>query len=250
MKSRRVSPWVYSAVGVALLLVVIELVGRFGLAGRSWPPLSSVIAYLGQPVQQSLLLRALASTALSALVGLVVGTVVATAAAVAALLLPALRPGMDRLAAIVNAVPLIALAPLLITTAGRENTPTAVAALGTGFVVFVAMTSGLFVSKPSHSDVFSVYGSNRWRRLIFLQLPASIPHFFDGLALAAPTAVLGATIGEWFGAPLGLGVLIVSAMQNYQIPLLWAAAIASTLLSLLAYVGATRMRSAAAGRFA
>ena len=42
-------------------------------------------------------------------------------------------------------------------------------------------------------------------------------------------------LGEWFGAPRGIGVLIVSAMQNYQIELLWAAALLSAVLSMLTY---------------
>jgi NitT/TauT family transport system permease protein len=71
----------------------------------------------------------------------------------------------------------------------------------------------------------------------------------DGLTLAAPAAVLGAVIGEWFGAPRGLGILLVSSMQNFQIELLWAAALTSALVSLAAYLVLTGLRSLATGRF-
>ena len=73
------------------------------------------------------------------------------------------------------------------------------------------------------------------RRFVSLQLPASLPGLADGLRLAAPAALLGAVIGEWFGAPRGLGVLIVSAMQNYQITLLWSAALLTALSSTIAF---------------
>ncbi|WP_210480091.1 ABC transporter permease [Naasia sp. SYSU D00948] len=240
----------YPVLGVIALVVLVEVVGRFELAGKSWPPLTEVLASLGQPGRLDLVLRSLGATAVAAAAGLVLGTVLATAGAALGLLVPVARPGMDRLAAILNAVPLIALAPLLIMTVGREGTPTVIAALGVGFVMFVALSSGLLAASRTHQDVFTVLGAARLTRLRRLQFPAALPYFLDGLALAGPTAVLGATIGEWFGAPSGLGVLIVSAMQNFQIPLLWSAALSATLLSLLAYVLFSRVQVLAARRFA
>jgi ABC-type nitrate/sulfonate/bicarbonate transport system permease component len=59
--------------------------------------------------------------------------------------------------------------------------------------------------------------------------------------------VLGAVLGEWFGAPRGLGVLIVSAMQNYQINLLWAAAMLAALVSMISF-GACTLLSRIVGR--
>jgi NitT/TauT family transport system permease protein len=161
-----------------------------------------------------------------------------------------LRQGLDRFAAILNAVPTIALAPLLITTVGRQSTPAVIAALSVGFVMFVSMTSGFANTSAAHRDLFTVFGSGRLQRLGRLELPRAVPAFFDGLTLAAPAAVLGATIGEWFGAPMGLGLLIVSAMQNYQMPLLWSAALAATLLSLAAYLVLVQVQRLAVRRFA
>jgi NitT/TauT family transport system permease protein len=81
-------------------------------------------------------------------------------------------------------------------------------------------------------------------------VPQAIPAFFDGLTLAAPAAVLGATIGEWFGAPMGLGLVLVSAMQNYQMALLWSAALAATIMSLAAYLLFVQLQRVAVRRFA
>jgi NitT/TauT family transport system permease protein len=69
-------------------------------------------------------------------------------------------------------------------------------------------------------------------------------------ALAAPVAVVGAMIGEFFGASRGLGVLVISAMDNFQIPLLWSAAILSVGCSLLAYAILTLLQRRVRGRFA
>ncbi|PRY10499.1 ABC transporter permease [Kineococcus rhizosphaerae] len=243
---------VLAGTGVVVLLAGAELVGRTGIAGPSWPPLTEVASYLADPDRRATVVRAAQTTLTSAARGLVAGVVVAALAACVGLLLPPLRPGLDRLAALLHAVPVIALAPLLITTVGRETTPTVVAGLGAGFVMFVAFSSGLGLAgaRSTHDDVFDVLGANRLRRLLRLQLPKSVPTVLDGLTLAAPAAVLGATIGEWFGAPRGLGVLIVSAMQNFQVNLLWSAAACATVLSLLAYGLTTAVQRVAVRRVA
>jgi len=240
----------YAVAGGALLLVAAQLVGHFELGGKAWPPLTDVVAYVSAPRGASLLWRNVLVTLAAAGQGFLLGTAVAALGATLALLLPALHPGLDRFAAILNAVPTIALAPLLITTVGREGTPAVIAALSVGFVMFVSMTSGFAHTSAANHDLFTVLGSSRLGRLRLLELPRAVPTFFDGLTLAAPAAVLGATIGEWFGAPMGLGLLIVSAMQNYQMALLWAAALAATVLSLVAYLVLVRLQRIVSRRFA
>ncbi|WP_019064992.1 ABC transporter permease [Streptomyces prunicolor] len=238
-----------TAAGVVLLLALMEAIGRVGLFGSSWPPLTEVVSYVAEPVTGDLLGRALAATAGAAGTGFALGSAVAVVVAALGVLLPVVQPGLDRLAAVVNAIPLIALGPLLITTVGREGTPTVIAALAAGFAMFIAATSGLAAASTPHHDVFSALGASRRTRLLRLQLPAAVPLLLDGLTLAAPAAVLGAVIGEWFGAPRGLGILLVSSMQNFQIELLWAAALTSALVSLAAYLVLTGLRSLATGRF-
>lgn len=248
--TRRSTKVVYGVIGCALLIVGAELIGQFQLAGRSWPPLSDVVQYVSTPSGASLVWRNSLVTLAAAAQGFVLGVSVAVIGAALALVLPLLRPGFDRFAAILHAVPTIALAPLLITTVGREDTPMVIAALSVGFVMFVTMTSGFAHTSAAHEDVFTVLGSGRVQRLARLELPQAVPAFFDGLTLAAPAAVLGATIGEWFGAPMGLGLVLVSAMQNYQMALLWSAALAATFISLAAYLVFVQLQRVAVRRFA
>jgi ABC-type nitrate/sulfonate/bicarbonate transport system permease component len=229
--------------------VASQLIGQFELAGKAWPPLTDIAAYVSTPSGASLVWRNLLVTLTAAAQGFAVGTIVAFTGATLALVVPILRAGLDRFAAILNAVPTIALAPLLITTAGREGTPAVIAALSVGFVMFVSMTSGFANASAAQHDLFTVFGSNRLRRLSMLELPRAVPAFLDGLALAAPAAILGATIGEWFGAPQGIGLLLVSAMQNYQMTLLWAAALAATTSSLVAYLVLLQIQRLAVRRF-
>lgn len=235
--------------GIVLLVVAADAIGRLGLAGAAWPTVTDVVDYLASSTAQTLLGRALAATGTAAAIGFVAGGLGALALALLGALLPAAGPGLDRLAAVVHAVPLIALAPLLVTTVGREGTSTVIAALAAGFAVFVAATSALASTARAGRDVFAVLGASRLSTVLRLQLPAGLPTIVDGLTLAAPAAVLGAVIGEWFGARRGLGVLLVSAMQNVQIPLLWSAALSAAALSLAAYVLLVALRGWVTRRF-
>ncbi|MGC4934729.1 ABC transporter permease [Gordonia sp. DT30] len=234
--SRSAIRLLYSIAGCVLLLAAVEIVGKTQVAGKAWPPLSEIVDYAFSKPGWKLIRSNAIDTLTSAAKGFVLGAVVAVIGAALGLIIPVLRPGFDRLAALLNAIPTIALAPLLITTVGRTNTPVVIAALSVGFVTFVATTAGLADADGRHQDLFSVMGSSRWQRLRRLEYPHAVPALLDGLTLAAPAAILGATIGEWFGAPKGLGLIIVSAMQNYQMTLLWSAALAATVMSLVAYL--------------
>ena len=224
-----------AGVGIAVYLALWEVAGRRRWLGSTFPPLSDIVGEIVDDPRRATIMRALSSTAQSSISGFVIGIAAALGGALLALLVPPLREGIDKLATILHAMPVIALAPLFIVTLGRERTPMAIAALAAGFAMFVAATAAIESARPLHHDLFSALGARPWQRFVRLQLPAAIPGITDGLRLAAPAAILGAVLGEWFGAPRGLGVLIVSAMQNYQIELLWAAALLAAVLSMIAF---------------
>ena len=110
-----------------------------------------------------------------------------------------------------------------------------IASITVFFGVFVAASTGLASVRREQGDLLSVLGASRSDRLWLLQIPSALPMLVDGLKLSVTAAVVGAILGEWFGAPGGIGLVLVSAMQNYQIPLLWSAALLGATLSLVAY---------------
>ena len=239
-----------NVLGLVLLVGVMEAIGRLGLAGNTWPPISKVLTYARTEPGSTILSRAVDATTREAALGLVTGTLLGLALASLGLTAPFLRAGLSQTAVLLSALPLIALGPVLITTVGADRTPTVIAAIGAGFTVFVTVSSAFARVPETTRDVFTVLGARRRSVLGRLVAPASVPALLDALALAAPAALLGATIGEWFGAPRGIGVLLVTSMQNYDIEQLWAAAIAISLISLLVYLALTSLQRAAAAWFA
>jgi ABC-type nitrate/sulfonate/bicarbonate transport system permease component len=245
----RVADLALGALGIALCLGAWQAIGVSGLAGLTWPPLTDVLAYLVDGSHRGLLGRALAATLASVAWGYGVGMALGLGLAALAQLAPATRPGADRLAALVHAIPAIALAPLFIVLLSREATPAAVAALGVFFVSYVATTAAFEDVTSGHRDLLTVLGAGRWRRFSLLAVPAAVPAVVTGAKLAVPAALIGAILGEWFGAPRGLGVLMVSAMQNFQIPLLWAVVLLAAAISLVLFRLGAVLERAARGRF-
>jgi NitT/TauT family transport system permease protein len=225
----------YGGAGAALLLGAWELLGRSGLLGSTFPALSQVAHVYEDGPRLALLVRSAASTAGSAAIGYTAGVCLGVAAALCAHLVPLLRGGLDRLAVLVNALPVIAIGPVLIITAGRQDTPAALASVPVFFLLYTSTGVGLRGASERLQMVFTTLGASRWQRLARFELLAALPSALSGMKLAASSAMIGAVVGEWFGAPAGLGVVVLNSMQNFQIPLLWATVLTIALITLCAY---------------
>jgi NitT/TauT family transport system permease protein len=235
--------------GILITALAWELIGRTGLFGTSWAPLSAVIAYALAPGHQALLIAAIARTGGEALAGLIVGSCAGIAVASFAVLVPPLARGLGAFASIVNGIPVIAVAGICVLTLPRNATPIVVAALAVGFIVFVAASAGLTSTLTVRRDLFAVLGATRSATFARLLIPSALPALLDGLRSAAPSAVVGAIVGEWFASDQGLGPLLVAAMQNFSIDQLWAVALAGSLLSIAAYAVLGSVRAIVGRRF-
>jgi NitT/TauT family transport system permease protein len=230
---------VYPFVGCLLLLCAWEVVGRTGLLGKTFPAVSQILRVYQDGPRRALLLRSTVTTVSSAATGYGVGVVLGAVVAILAHWVPWLRGGLDRTAVLVNALPVIALGPILIITAGRQSTPAALAAIPVFFLLYTASGVGLRGVSRRLELVFTTLGASRWQRLTKLEALAALPSLLSGLKIAASSAMIGAIVGEWFGAPSGLGVVVLNSMQNFQIPLLWATVMVIAAITLSAYAALT-----------
>lgn len=235
MKQARAQSIALGALGIALFLAAWQVIGVYKLAGLTWPPLTAVLAFLADPAKWPLFQRAAAASFSSDAIGYGCGAAAGIALALSGHLARLLRPGLDQLVAVIHAIPSIALAPLLIIFASPASTPAIISGLGVGYVFYVAATSGLVGATAAHRDLFRVLGAGSIKTALRLDLPAALPSIASAMKLAVPIAFIGAIIGEWFGAARGLGLLIVSAMQNFQIPLLWSAVLITAVASLTVF---------------
>jgi ABC-type nitrate/sulfonate/bicarbonate transport system permease component len=240
----------YQACGFLLLLAAWQIAGKAGVGGKTLPALSDVLRVYTMGWRRALLLPAAAATVSSAGIGLLLGAALGCVTALTAQLLPVLEPGLDRLAVVVNALPAIALGPVLIITAGREATPALLAAIPVFFLIYVAATSGLQSADQRLGQFFKASGASWWTRFLYLDAISALPALLNGMKLAVTTAMIGAVVGEWFGAPTGLGIVILNTMQNFQIPLMWAAVLVVAGISLTGYGVIGLLQSAVERRMA
>lgn len=182
-----------------------------------------------------LLTDAVVTTLRSTGLGLLVGSAIGVAAAWAALLLPSSRLPINRALLAGYALPMVGAGPLLALVLSRDSIPAVSATVSVTFPVFATTHSGLLREPVSLSALLAVHGGRRRHRLRLVTLPYSVPFVLDAVRLAVPAALLGALIGEWFGAEQGLGVLLASGLRESQDDLVMADTVLVVAISIAGY---------------
>lgn len=183
-------------------------------------------------------------TGTNALVGLVVGAVLGILAALVASRFRVVDSLLVPLAAAVNAMPIIALAPIFNTMFSTTSAVPRrlVVTLVVFFPLFVNALRGLRQVAPIHRDLLDSYGAGGWTFARLVRVPGALPFVFTGLRLAASLAVIAAVVAEYFGGRQnGLGTRITSAAANTAYPRAWAYVAAACALGLLFYLVATAL---------
>ena len=243
----RVEVPVLPLAGAAAMFALWQTVAATDLLGSSIPTVNEVLQAIGS--RTDILRRATTATTLRALDGGLAGLLIGIGLASLTALIPRTYGSVIRTVVLVNAIPVVALGPILMSLSVRPRIPEIFAALSVTFSTVVAVSSGFQSLSSASTDLFSVLGASKWTRFWRLQVPSATPLIADALRLAVPAAVLGAILGEWFGADRGLGVLMVSAMRNLQYGLLWGAAAIAVIVSMAGYGVGTALERAAADRF-
>jgi NitT/TauT family transport system permease protein len=133
-------------------------------------------------------------------------------------------------------IPKIAIAPLFVVWLGTDLAPKIViAVLMAFFPVVISMVTGLKSIDPEMLQLSATMGATPAKTFFKIRLPASLPHLFAGLKIAATLAVTGAVVGEFVGANEGLGFVIQQANGNFDTPVLFAGLIIMSLLGVLLF---------------
>ncbi|MFD7401657.1 ABC transporter permease [Streptomyces sp. NPDC059866] len=136
----------------------------------------------------------------------------------------------------VNAVPKIALGPLLVGALGWGQKPVlTMVFLLCFFPIVLSTVTGLTSTPADLAELARSLDASRWQAFRKVRLPAALPQIFVGLKVAMPLAAIGAVIGEFQAGETGLGYLIVQAGGVGDTATAWAAIILIGLMSILLY---------------
>ena len=123
-----------------------------------------------------------------------------------------------------QAIPVFALAPLLVVWLGYGlASKVLMAAVIIFFPITVSLLEGFKSCDPSYRVMFRLMGAGFRQTLVRLYWPWALPYFFAGLKVGVSVATIGAVIGEWVGAQQGLGYLMIQSNARLKTDWVFAA---------------------------
>ena len=210
-------------VGVVLVLVLTwELLSYlFKVSPEKLPAPSTILASIW--FGRAALAQAVWTTLIEAVTGLLGGVLIGVASGVLFSRFRLLERMLLPYFVASQAVPIIAFGAIIIIWFGNGLASKALIAFYLSFFpVAVNTLGGIRRVAVEEIGLLRSFGASTLTILWKLQLPTALPSIFTAIRLGAGLAVVGAIVGEWFGASRGLGVVLLTAMFDNQVPQLWA----------------------------
>ncbi len=216
--------WLVLASAVLALAIWEGLVHLENLPAFILPAPGLVAARFWQALLDGSLIRQAGYTLLEVLLGLLAGSVLATSLGY----LLAKSPLLERLLApylvASQAIPIVAIAPLLVIWFGPGMfSKVLISALIVFFPVLVNTVVGLRAVPENLRDLMHSLKASRTQMLRYLEIPSALPVLLGGLRIGATLSVIGAVVGEFVGSDRGLGFLINVGRGQYDTALVFAA---------------------------
>ena len=186
--------------------------------------------------------RATAMTTIAVLFGFAMSMVFGILSAVVLSASRLLERAFYPFTVILQTVPLVAIAPMLVIWLDAGLPAVSVCAFIVSlFPVITNTLAGIRSIPQPQVELFALYRASPWSGLFKLKLPGAVPNIMTGMRIAAGLAVIGAVVGEFvageMGDQRGLGIVVVVAAKQGELPMLFAAVALASLLG-IAMLGA------------
>lgn len=229
--SMRLAPWTFT---VVLLLLWEGAVSFFAIPQFFLPPPTAVgraiYDYWPAIYRNSLitLWSTLVGFGLAVGFGLVLGLLVGWSRTIYSGLYP-LMVGF-------NAIPKVAVVPILVLWFGIGFVPAVLTAfLISFFPIVVNVATGLATIEPELEDVLKALGASKLDIMRKVGIPRSLPYFFGSLKVAITLAFVGAVVSESVASNNGIGNLMLQAQAQFQVPLIFAGLVALAVEGIVMY---------------
>jgi NitT/TauT family transport system permease protein len=132
-----------------------------------------------------------------------------------------------------QAIPKVALAPILLVGMGYGSMPKIVIALLIAFFPVVVNTvTGLSSVKRDTLNLMRSMGASQFQVFAKVRFPSAVPSMIAGFKIAIALAVVGAVVGEFVGSRSGLGYYMLAATGNFDTSLVFACVVVLTVMGL------------------
>jgi putative hydroxymethylpyrimidine transport system permease protein len=172
----------------------------------------------------TLLIPHAGATALEVVLGILISLAIAVPLSMVMFANPAVENAIAPFLVASQAVPVFAIAPLLVVWLGYGiSSKVLMAAIIIFFPITVNLLEGFKSCDQEYRILFQLMGAGFWKTMRLLFWKWALPHFFAGLKVGVSVATIGAVIGEWVGAQQGLGYLMIQANARLRVDLVFAA---------------------------
>lgn len=227
----RLAPWLYT-IG---LFVIWEVGVRLsGLPHTVLPAptriFEAIVQYWGPIYRNSLqtLFTTLVGFGLAVVAGLGIGLFIGWSKTIYAGLYP-IMIGF-------NAIPKVALVPILVIWFGIGTVPAVLTAfLISFFPIVVNVATGLATIEPETEDVLRALGAKKLDIMLKVGIPRSMPYFFGSLKVAITLAFVGSVVSETVASNNGLGQMMSQAQSQFNVPLVFAGLLALAVEGIVMY---------------
>jgi NitT/TauT family transport system permease protein len=149
---------------------------------------------------------------------------------------PLIYSGLYPLLIAFNAVPKVAIVPILMIWVGVGALPAVITAFVISFFpIVVNVATGLATIEPEMIDVLKSLGASRFEILRKVGIPRAMPYLFASLKVAITLAFIGSVISETVGGNRGIGFLMLSAGARNDAPTTFAGLFAIAIMGVAMY---------------
>lgn len=190
----------------------------------------------------SLLLSYTGYTLSEAVLGMLVGSAFGFLIALVATAWP--RWGSDSLTlvAALNAVPIVALAPIMNLWFGDGmGSRIAIVTATTMAAMAINAYKGMAAIDPLALDLMHSYAAGKPGVFRYLRIRNSLPYVFTALKINATASMIGAIVGEFFFSSKGLGYLLSNSIKVAKMPLGWSCIVLAAVAGVIFYLIVERL---------
>ncbi len=209
---------------IALLMFFIGIWELFADIGIIDPFIMSspsrIIACIGRLAKEGSLLRHLGTSCLETVAGFVLGTIIGACIAIALWWSKLLCDILEPYLVVLNALPKVALGPVIIVWAGAGTGSIIIMTLAISLIVTVLEVLNAFLSTDREKQLLlRTMGAKKRQLFTKVVLPANLKSIVSSLKVNVGLSWVGVIMGEFLVSQAGLGYLITYGSQVFQMDL-------------------------------
>lgn len=228
-------------VRIIRLLILVVFIALWEIAAQlKWidPFLTSspsrILKSLASFINEGTLFRHIWVTCYETIIGFTLGTVLGVAIATLLWASKTTSKVLDPYLVVLNALPKVALAPIIIFWVGNGTSAIITIALLISIVTtIISVLTGFNEVDKGKMLLMTTFKGTKWQKLRYLVFPASVPVIISALKINVGLSWVGVIMGEFLVAREGLGFLIIYGGQIAQLDMVMMSIV---ILSVIAFI--------------